>query len=103
MQVKTYFGSGLVVSVSMALGGCATELLAGAEKIRPLSFEQKASCESLGVIVADQQLGPYKTQNSMNKALNEVLKREGNAIYIMASGASGFDGVAVTAEALRCK
>jgi len=84
-------------------GGCATELQPGAEKVRPVSAEQKAACDSLGIVVADQQLGPYKTQNSTNKAINEVARRGGNAIFIMANAPSGLDGVSVTAEALRCK
>lgn len=87
----------------LTLTGCATDLQPGAEKVRPVSAEQKAGCESLGIVVADQQLGPYKTQNSMNKAINEVVRRGGNAIYIMANAPSGIDGVSVTAEALRCK
>ena len=83
--------------------GCATSLESGAENIRPVSAEQKAGCESLGLVTTDQQLGPYKASNSMNKALNEVARRGGNAVYIVSQGTSGFDGVAVTAEALRCK
>ncbi len=86
-----------------ALAGCATDLQPGAEKVRPVSAGEKAGCESLGIVVADQQLGPYKTQNSTNKAINEVARRGGNAIYIMANAPSGIDGVSVTAEALRCK
>jgi hypothetical protein len=91
------------ICVVVALVGCATELQPGAEKVRPVSVEQKVGCESLGIVVADQQLGPYKTQNSMNKAINEVARRGGNAIYIMANAPSGIDGVSVTLEALRCK
>jgi hypothetical protein len=89
--------------VITALAGCAIEMQPGAEKVRPVSAEQKVGCESLGIVVADQQLGPYKTQNSTNKAINEVARRGGNAIYIMANAPSGIDGVSVTAEALRCK
>ena len=87
----------------IALAGCATELQPGAEMVRPVSSVEKSGCESLGIVVADQQLGPYKTQNSTNKAINEVARRGGNAIYIMANAPSGIDGVSVTAEALRCK
>lgn len=39
----------------------------------------------------------------MNKAVNEVARRGGNAIFLVSTGTSGFDGVAVNAEALRCK
>jgi len=91
------------LSAFIVLVGCATELQLGAERVRPVSTEQKASCESLGIVVADQQLGPNKTQNSTNKAINEVVRRGGNAIYIISNAASGIDGVSVTAEALRCK
>lgn len=91
------------IGIALLVVGCATELELGAERVRPVSAEQKANCESLGIVVADQQLGPYKTQNSTNKAINEVARRGGNAIYIMANAPSGIDGVSVTAEALRCK
>ena len=103
MQVKKFSEIGFAALILLTLGGCATELQPGAEKIRPVTAEQKVSCESLGIVVADQQLGPYKTQNSTNKAINEVAKRGGNAIYIMSNSTSGIDGVSVTAEALRCK
>lgn len=85
------------------LAGCATALEPSAERIRTVSAEQKANCESLGLITADQQLGPYKASNSMNKALNEAARRGANAIYLVSQGQSGIDGVSVTAEALRCK
>lgn len=97
------FGQFWFVLVALLITGCATDLEPGAEKIRPVSAEQKAACDSLGIVVADQQLGPYKTQNSMNKAINEVSRRGGNAIYIIASAPSGIDGVSVTVEALRCR
>ena len=83
--------------------GCATSLELGAEKVRLITAEQRASCESLGLVSTDQQLGPYKASNAMNKAINEVARRGGNGIFIVSSGTSGIDGAAVTAEALRCK
>jgi len=91
------------IGIALLVVGCATELQPGADKVRPVNAEQKSNCESLGIVVADQQLGPYKTQNSTNKAINEVVRRGGNAIYIMTNAPSGIDGVSVTAEALRCK
>jgi len=92
----------LSIASTLLVCGCATELQPSAMKVRLVSAEQKTTCESLGVVVADQQLGPYKTQNSMNKALNEVANRGGNSIYVMSTGASGIDGVSVMAEALKC-
>jgi hypothetical protein len=92
----------LVISTA-ALSGCATSLDAGAEKVRLVTAEQKGACESLGIVSTDQQLGLNKASNSMNKAINEVARRGGNAIFIVSTGTSGFDGAAVTAEALRCK
>lgn len=90
-------------SVLLWLTGCATGLEPGAERIRMVTAEQKASCESLGLVTADQQLGPYKASNSMKKVLNEAARRGANAVYLVSQGQSGIDGVAVTAEALRCK
>ncbi len=93
----------LIVYAASVLAGCATALESNAERIRTVTAEQKASCESLGIITADQQLGPYKASNSMNKMLNEAARRGANAIYLVSQGQSGIDGVSVTAEALRCK
>lgn len=89
--------------VAMAVSGCATQLDTGADKVRIVSATQKDACESLGIVNTDQQLGLNKASNSMNKAINEVARRGGNGIYIVSNGTSGIDGVAVTAEALRCK
>lgn len=98
-----YSVSTTCVTALLVLSGCATPLEPAAEKIRMVQAEQKGACESLGIITADQQLGPYKAKNSMNQALNEVARRGGNAIYLVSQGQSGIDGVSVTAEALRCK
>ena len=92
-----------VLFFSVLIVGCATNLEQGAERVRPVTAEQKGACQSLGIVVADQQLGPYKTQNSTNKAINEVARRGGNAIFIMSNSPSGIDGVSITAEALVCK
>lgn len=89
--------------VAMFLFGCATRLDNGAEKVRLVSAAQKESCQSLGIISTDQQLGLNKASNSMNKAINEVARRGGNAIFVLSTGTSGLDGAAVTDEALRCK
>lgn len=93
----------ILSSALFLLTSCATSLESGAEKIRMVSAEQKANCESLGVVTADQQLGPYKASNSMNKVLNEAARRGANAVYLVSQGQSGLDGVSVTAEAVRCK
>jgi hypothetical protein len=85
-----------------AVGGCATQLEPGAEKVRIVSESEKSSCESLGIVSTDQQLGLNKASNSMNRAINEVARRGGNAIFLVTVGRSGIDGQAVTAEALRC-
>lgn len=90
-------------TITIGLIGCATTLDSRAEKVRLISATQKETCESLGLVSTDQQLGLNKTSNSMNKAINEVARRGGNGIYIVSSGTNGLDDVAVTAEALRCK
>lgn len=89
-------------SALLTLGACATTLEPGAERIRMVTAAEKSTCDSLGLVTMDQQLGPYKASNSMNKVLNEVLRRGGNAVYLVSQGQSGLDGVSVTAEALRC-
>jgi hypothetical protein len=85
------------------ISGCATQLDTGAERVRLVTSTQKEFCESLGIISTDQQLGLNKASNAMNKAVNEVARRGGNAVFVLSTGTSGLDGAAVTAEALRCK
>ena len=87
----------------VCMSGCAVPLDQAAEKVRLVTAAQKESCESLGIVSTDQQLGLNKASNSMNKAINEVARRGGNAIFVVSTGTSGLDGAAVTAEALRCK
>lgn len=93
----------LALIITTTITGCATQLDTGAEKVRLVTANQKESCESLGIISTDQQLGLNKASNAMNKAVNEVARRGGNAIFVLSTGTSGLDGAAVTAEALRCK
>jgi protein involved in sex pheromone biosynthesis len=100
MKKVIIFASSIVV---VFLSGCATQLDTSAEKVRLVTATQKESCESLGIISTDQQLGLNKASNAMNKAINEVARRGGNAVFVVSTGTSGLDGAAVTAEALRCK
>jgi hypothetical protein len=100
MSQNTIFTSFLTAAL---LTGCATQLDSSAEKVRLVTATQKESCESLGIISTDQQLGLNKASNAMNKAINEVARRGGNAVFVLSTGTSGLDGAAVTAEALRCK
>ena len=89
--------------VAIFSSGCATRLEPGAEKVRLVTASQKESCESLGIVSMDQQLGLNKASNSMNNAINEVARRGANAIFMVSIGTSSLEGSAVTAEALRCK
>lgn len=93
----------ILAAAILSISGCATPLDGGAEKVRLVTAEEKSSCESLGIVSTDQQLGLNKASNSMNRAVNEVARRGGNGIYVISSGRSGIDGQSVTAEALRCK
>lgn len=93
----------IVITIGLAVSGCATSLDQGAERVRLIAVDQRSACESLGIVSTDQQLGLNKASNSMNKAVNEVARRGGNGIFIITTGKSGFDGQSVTAEALRCK
>ena len=74
--------------VEIILSGCATQLNTSAEKVRLVTAAPKESCESLGIVSTDQQLGLNKASNSMNKAINEVARRGGNAIFVVSTGAS---------------
>ena len=93
----------ILITIGVAVSGCATALNPAAERVRLVTADQKSACESLGIVSTDQQLGLNKASNSMNKAVNEVARRGGNGIFIITTGKSGFDGQSVTAEALRCK
>lgn len=100
MKNTTFF---LLAATTFLVSGCATQLDSGADKVRLVTAAQKESCESLGIISTDQQLGLNKASNAMNKAINETARRGGNAVFVLSTGTSGLDGAAVTAEALRCK
>lgn len=58
----------------------------GGEKVQLVTTTQKDACESLGIVNTDQQLGLNKASNSINKAINEVARRGGNAIFIVSNG-----------------
>lgn len=103
MRINRYFACGAAAFALALMSACSTPLDPGAERVRLVTADQKAACESLGIISTDQQLGLNKASNSMNKAINEVSRRGGNAIFVVSTGTSGLDGAAVTAEALRCK
>lgn len=94
----------IMITIACLAAGCATHLEPGAEKVRIITAAQKdASCESLGIINAEQSVGPNKQANAMNKAINEVARRGGNGMFVVSAGGIGIDGAAVTAEALRCR
>lgn len=95
---KFLFGATAVVLMS----GCATTLDPGADKVRIVTAQQKERCESLGVLSVDQRTGPNKPANAMNKALNEVLKRGGNGLYVVSTSTDWAEGASVTGEAMRC-
>ena len=100
MKIILFF---LSLAATVLVSGCATQLDTGAEKVRLVTAAQKEFCESRGIISTDQQLGLNKASNAMNKVVNEVAHRGGNAVFVLSTGTSGLDGAAVTAEALRCK
>jgi hypothetical protein len=86
----------------LALVGCATELLPGADRVRIVTADQKGTCSSLGIISTEQRTGPNKAGNAMNKALNETYRRGGNGLYIVSSNLDWAEGASVVGESLRC-
>lgn len=94
----------LLLVCSMSLVGCATALDAGADKIQVVTAGQKErACQPLGIVSAEQRVGPNKPGNAMNKALNEVARRGGNGVFVVSSNVDWAEGASVTAEALQCK
>lgn len=93
---------GTAAAMSVVLMGCAVPLDSAAQRVRLIERPEASACKSLGVVTADQQLGPNKSVNAMNTALNEVARRGGNAMVLVQKGTSGIDGVAVVAEAFAC-
>jgi hypothetical protein len=93
-----------VATLFLAVAGCATELVSGADKVQVVTANQKErQCESLGIISVEQKLGPNKPGNAMNKALNAVAGKGGNGIYVVSTSTDWAEGASVTAEALRCR
>ena len=90
--------------VVFGLTGCATPLEVGADKVQVVTAGQKERlCQPLGIISAEQRVGPNKPSNAMSKAVNEVARKGGNGIFIVSSGVDWAEGASVTAEALLCK
>jgi hypothetical protein len=93
----------LLVPVCLLLA-CATTLEPGAERVQVVTAGQKErQCKSLGVFTTEQRLGPNKPGNAMNKALNEVIHRGGNGIFVVSSAVDWAEGASTTAEALKCQ
>lgn len=90
----------VVSSMIFLLAGCATPLEPEAQTIRMVTLEQKATCESLGLVAADQQLSLHKASNSMHNVLNNAAPSGANVVYLVSQGQSGIDGASVAAEAL---
>lgn len=98
------FFTTLVFAQTFFILGCATSLEAGADKVQVITAGQKEQrCQSLGIVSTEHRIGPNKPSSAMNKALNEVARRGGNGIYILASNLDWAEGASVTAEALQCK
>jgi hypothetical protein len=92
------------LGIILLLSGCATPLESGADNVQVVTANQKERlCQSLGIVSAEQRVGPNKPSNAMNKAINEVYRKGGNGIYIISSNLDWAEGASVTAEALRCK
>ena len=90
------------VAITTTIGGCATALQPGADKVRIVTATQKENqCESIKVISVEQRLGPNKPGNAMSKALNEVAAVGGNGVYIVSTSTDWAEGASVTAEALK--
>ena len=86
------------------LAGCATTLESGAEKVQVVTSGQKERlCQPLGIVSTEQRVGPNKPGNAMNKAINEVVRKGGNGIFIVSTSVDWAEGASVTAEALNCK
>jgi hypothetical protein len=95
--------SGVFIAAVGCVAGCATTLESTAAKVQVITAAQKErSCQSLGVVSTEQRVGPNKPSNAMNKALNEVVRRGGNGIFIISSNVDWAEGASVTAEALKC-
>jgi len=86
----------------IAVTGCATELTSAAQSVRIVTADQKAQCQSLGVISTEQRIGPNKPGNAMNKALNTVAHRGGNGLYVISSNVDWAEGASVVGEAMKC-
>lgn len=93
----------ILVAAGVIFSGCATTLEPGADQVQVVTAGQKEQqCKSLGIVNTEQRLGPNKPGNAMSKALNEVARKGGNGIYIVATSKDWAEGASVTAEALRC-
>jgi len=86
----------------LVLAACATELTSAGAGVRIITADQKAQCQSLGVISAEQRTGPNKPGNAMNKALNAAAARGADGLYVVSSNVDWAEGASVVGEALKC-
>ena len=89
---------------SFFLFACAATIEPSVEQVQVVTAGQKErQCKSLGTFTVDQRGGPNKPGGALNKALGEVSRRGGNAIYVISNSVDWEQGAAVNAEALQCK
>jgi hypothetical protein len=94
----------LTALLAAALAGCATKVQPAAKNVRVVSGDIVQSCDSLGIVQADRQIGDTQDneRSVLNEVINQVAARGGNAIFVMSTGNRGIDGSTITAQALRC-
>lgn len=88
--------------LSIAVGGCATNLSPQAEKMKLVSASEKEHCGRIKLVSYTQTLGPDKPGNALKGAMNEAAAAGANSFYIVSTSTHAFDGASVIGEALRC-
>jgi hypothetical protein len=88
--------------VMLVVAACASARRTGDENVQVVTLQQKERCKSLGTFASEQRGGPDKPTAAMTKARNEVVRRGGNAIYVISSIVDWEAGATVNGEALQC-
>ena len=99
--MRATFAAALVFCIG-GLAGCAAALNPAAEAVNVVTANQKEQCRSLGIVSTEHRFGQNKPHSAMNKALNEVARRGGNALYVISTNLATGEGASVIGEALSC-
>jgi hypothetical protein len=90
-----------IFAMTLAIGGCATELTSGGSRIRVLTQAEAKICAPVQYVSVSLPLG--SAQDAQRAALNQAAALGGDSIYIFFTWSDPLRGSQVQGNAMRCK